>query len=61
VRFGLAPAVAQSGIAPPSGTTIPNKSAIAARLAACNASDDTTPVGPGSARVAVALATTVGA
>ena len=54
-------AAAQSGMAAPSGTTMANRSPRAARLAACTAAGDTTAVVPGRARVAVALATTVGA
>ncbi|MGY4649346.1 hypothetical protein ACVWWN_003142 [Mycobacterium sp. URHB0021] len=52
----------QSGIAAPSGTTTANRSATAARLAVCMAAAGTAvPSTPGSARVAVAAATTVGA
>ena len=49
----------QSGMAATSGTTIPKRSPMAARLAACRAIEETVSVGPGSARVAVALAITV--
>jgi hypothetical protein len=55
------PAATQSGMAATSGTTMPKRSPMAARLAACTAAEDTTPVLPGSGRVAVAQATTVGA
>lgn len=49
----------QSGMAATSGTTIPKRSPMAARLAACRAIEETVSVGPGSARVAVVLAITV--
>ena len=53
---------AQSGTDCTSVTTTPNRSAIDARLAACNAAASTTrPSMPGRSRVAVAPATTVGA
>jgi hypothetical protein len=55
------PAASQAGMAATSGTTMPKRSPIAARLATCTAAEDTTPVLPRSGRVAVALATTVGA
>ena len=51
----------QPGIAATSGTTMPKRSPMAARLAACTAAEDTFSGVPGSARVAVALATTVAA
>ena len=51
----------QSGMSSGLLTTTPNRSPIAARLAACSAAAGTgTPSGPGSCLVAVALATTVG-
>ena len=52
----------QSGMAAPPATTTANRSAMPARLADCIATADTdSPSGPGSERVAVAAATTVGA
>src|SRR5436305_15281078 len=51
----------QSGTAAASGTTTANTSARAARLADCRVAAGTGPSGPGSARVAVAPAATVGA
>lgn len=56
------PSHGQSGMPALSGTTMANRSANAARLAACNAEAETAcPSGPARDRVAVAAATTVGA
>src|SRR4051812_33871907 len=54
-------AISQSGTAAESPTTTANMSERAARLADCSDCAGTVPSGPGSARVAVAPATTVGA